>query len=214
MANVQLNPGTGGPLIATNSITRDNATEEMELINFADPNSGACAPVDSVNGVAVQVKTLPGSPAQEGTDATGVSPLAGGVGSRGWLSSIFSKLSNTLNVALTNAIGKNSSGTGQWLDLADSSVPINASANATLVVGVAGKVIKVTHFDWIANGTGTVNFEYGAGPTNIAGPYNVQPQVGLSVGTGAGTLFTVPAGQDLKIITNVAVGGLLSYYQA
>lgn len=59
MANVQLNPGVGGPFIATNPITRDNVTEEMEIVNLGDPTTGACAPVDAVNGVAVQVKTLP-----------------------------------------------------------------------------------------------------------------------------------------------------------
>lgn len=58
MANVQLNVGSGGALVATNAITRDTVTEQMELINIADPNSGACAPVDATNGVGVQLKVM------------------------------------------------------------------------------------------------------------------------------------------------------------
>jgi len=33
----------------------------------------------------INVTSLPGSPAQEGTDATGVSMPSGGLGIRGWL---------------------------------------------------------------------------------------------------------------------------------
>lgn len=38
------------------------------------------------------------TPAQEGTDATGITQLSGGVGIRGWLSGIFSRLSSALAV--------------------------------------------------------------------------------------------------------------------
>ncbi len=41
---------------------------------------------------------LPTGAAQDGTDATGVSQMSGGVGVRGWLSGIYSKLSNALAV--------------------------------------------------------------------------------------------------------------------
>jgi len=56
----------------------------------------------------VSISTLPGSPAQDGTDATGVAQVAGGVGIRGWLSSIYNRLSGTLTTTLAagaNAIG-------------------------------------------------------------------------------------------------------------
>lgn len=54
MANVQLNSGTGGAFVATNSVTRDAVTEQMELINVADPTSATCATVDA-NGLHVNV---------------------------------------------------------------------------------------------------------------------------------------------------------------
>lgn len=52
MANVQLNQGSGGPFVATNPITRDNVTEQMELVNLADSSSGDCATIDG-NGLHV-----------------------------------------------------------------------------------------------------------------------------------------------------------------
>lgn len=53
MANVQINSGTG-PFVATNAVTRDAQTEEMEIVNVGDPTTGACATVDA-NGVHVTV---------------------------------------------------------------------------------------------------------------------------------------------------------------
>jgi len=50
----------------------------------------------------VSISTLPGSPAQDGTDATGVAQVAGGVGIRGWLSSIYNRLSGTLTTSVSN----------------------------------------------------------------------------------------------------------------
>lgn len=46
---------------------------------------------------------LPTGASADGTDATGVVQLTGGAGIRGWLSGIFSKLSNALTVILTPA---------------------------------------------------------------------------------------------------------------
>ena len=53
-------------------------------------------PCDSTNPLAV---TLPTGVALDGTDATGVTPYGGGVGIRGWLSSIYRTLNSTLNVS-------------------------------------------------------------------------------------------------------------------
>jgi hypothetical protein len=46
--------------------------------------------------------TALGSPAQDGTDATGVTQLSGGVGIRGWLSGIYAKLAGTLAISATS----------------------------------------------------------------------------------------------------------------
>lgn len=56
MANVQLNVGSGGALVATNQITRDSVSEQMELINLADPTTGTCATVDG-NGLHATLTT-------------------------------------------------------------------------------------------------------------------------------------------------------------
>jgi len=57
---------------------------------------GPAVPCDDSVPLAVR---LPAGFALDGIDGTGVTPSAGGVGIRGWLSSIYKSLSNTLNVA-------------------------------------------------------------------------------------------------------------------
>ena len=53
----------------------------------------------------INVTSLPGSPAQEGTDATGVTQPTGGIGIRGWLSGIYNLLfSGSAKVQLTGSI--------------------------------------------------------------------------------------------------------------
>jgi len=50
---------------------------------------------------SVAVSALPGSPAQDGTDATGVTLPAGATGIRGWLSGIYNRLAGTLTVTVS-----------------------------------------------------------------------------------------------------------------
>lgn len=52
--------------------------------------------------VAAITAKLPTSPALDGTDATGVVVPAGAVGIRGWLSSIYNRLSGTLTTSVSN----------------------------------------------------------------------------------------------------------------
>jgi len=53
----------------------------------------------------ISVTSLPGSPAQDGTDVTGVSQQTGGAGIRGWLSGIYNLLfSGNAKVQLTGSI--------------------------------------------------------------------------------------------------------------
>jgi len=55
----------------------------------------------------IKVTSLPGSPSQDGTDATGVVLPTGATGIRGWLSGIYNVLKNTS----LSIINKNSNGT-------------------------------------------------------------------------------------------------------
>ena len=55
----------------------------------------------------INVASLPGSPSQDGTDATGVTQPTGGVGIRGWLSGIYNLFnggSAKVNATLTGSI--------------------------------------------------------------------------------------------------------------
>ena len=55
----------------------------------------------------INVTSLPGSPSQDGTDATGVNQPTGGVGIRGWLSGIYNLLfsgSAKVNATLIGSI--------------------------------------------------------------------------------------------------------------
>jgi len=55
----------------------------------------------------INVTSLPGSPSQDGTDATGVNQPTGGIGIRGWLSGIYNLLfsgSAKVNTILTGSI--------------------------------------------------------------------------------------------------------------
>lgn len=189
MANIIV-PASGSNPIATVLVTRDSTQEHIQLMNITDQLAN-----DAV-----------------GNGATGITMPAGGVGMLGWQSGIYSKLANQLTVS---GPGINSSGSGQFVPQADSSIAINnVTASSTLIAGVTGKSIYVTHIDWLANWTGTLAFGYGTAPTLLTGPYAVQPQVGF--GNTANPLFIVPAGQDFKIIltgTNPSVSGLISYYQ-
>lgn len=75
----------------------------IQISDRADFNGGQ--PVSQTNPLPVMVvgASAGGSgsavgAAQDGTDATGVAPPAGGVGIRGWLSGIYAKLTGTLRV--------------------------------------------------------------------------------------------------------------------
>jgi len=55
----------------------------------------------------INVTSLPGSPSQDGTDATGVNQPTGGAGIRGWLSGIYNLLfsgSAKVNATITGSI--------------------------------------------------------------------------------------------------------------
>jgi hypothetical protein len=102
---------------------------------------------------------------------------------------------------------------------ADAGAAINcgAAATQTLVAGVAGKRILVCFKDYIANGTGTVQFTYGAANTPLDGAQAVTAETGITGGSGYGLILPpVPAGQDLKITTTgtATAQGCITYTQA
>jgi hypothetical protein len=71
-----------------------------------NPPTGGSGVLGYVSGILKAITgtltiALPALAAQDGTDATGVSPLAGAVGIRGWLSSIYSKLLGSIAVTGT-----------------------------------------------------------------------------------------------------------------
>ncbi len=86
-----------------------DATGATQNIPFPNGNGQAAmagsAPVviasDQIVPVSVLVLPLPTGAAADGSDGTGITPPTGGTGIRGWLSGIYSKLSNPLSVTGT-----------------------------------------------------------------------------------------------------------------
>jgi hypothetical protein len=99
------------------------------------------------------------------------------------------------------------------------SVPIAVSTAGTveLVAALSGKAIYVTDWDVVAGGTGTFQFEYGAGTncatgtTALTGAYPTTAQFGRA---GVGHLF-IPAGKALCVVTTGAAAsqGFVAYAQ-
>lgn len=125
-------------------------------------------------------------------------------------------VSGSVDVSNPAGPGRNSAGTGQFVPVADSCVKIDESANATttLVDGVSGKSIYVCSYVVMANGTGTIQWAYGATPIPISGAMAVTAETGISQGCGFGAVLIIPAGQDLKIVVGAEpVQGHLTYAQ-
>lgn len=107
--------------------------------------------------------------------------------------------------------------------LDNSSVPINVSTATTtqLVAISASTLVRVTAWDVIAGGTGTIKFVYGTGTncgtgtTDLTGAYPLTAQAGIARGDGLGTLFKTPAGNALCVTTSAAVqmSGVVTYQQ-
>ena len=107
---------------------------------------GPAVPCNVSNPLAV---TLPAGFALDGMDAIGVMPAAGGVGVRGWLSSIYGSLRATLNVggivsianfpAVQNVSGAVNAPTGVYQN---GSVQL-ASGSASLIFGAPAGAVRV-----------------------------------------------------------------------
>lgn len=170
--NIVVPSNATGVDVATNIITQAGVTSNLQKINVSDPTgtdaSVTAAGTTGANGVAIQgmaggvpvpvsgsvsvtgtpnvaVTSLPGSPAQEGTDATGVAVPSGGSGIRGWLSGIYNVALNVgikvasipgLFMASTNEQSVTEGGVNRLISTLSSAT----SANPTYVKATAGRV--------------------------------------------------------------------------
>lgn len=98
----------------------------------------------------------------------------------------------------------------------------NAAASTTeLIAAVSGKLIYVTHFNFMASNTNNVKLVYGTGTncgtgtTDLTGAYPLIAQAGISAGIGLGSILFVPASNALCITASGSslVAGALSYVQ-
>lgn len=106
---------------------------------------------------------------------------------------------------------------------ANATAAINVSTATTtqLVALSSGQVIHVTAASVVAGGTGNITFVYGTGTncgtgtTSITGAYPLIANAGLSIGSGLGPVFVVPAGNALCVTTSAAVqmSGHVAYTQ-
>lgn len=101
----------------------------------------AAGPCDTTGMTLFDTNGNPLAPALDGTDATGVSMAPGGVGIRGWLSTIASELVNTLHVQVaagSNVIGAVTQSGAPWAttDGADGAVAPGSAAAKSMLAGL------------------------------------------------------------------------------
>jgi len=123
------------------SLTNGNQKTQVTALPAIPAGSNAIGSVTVSNLPATQAVTgtffqstqpvsaaslpLPTGAAADGTDATGVTPPAGAVGIRGWLSGIYSKLAGTLTVGGTVAVSGTVPVSGTFYQATQ---PVSASA--------------------------------------------------------------------------------------
>jgi len=96
---------------ATKSAKDGASTPAVFTAGMADESGAGTGPFTPYVYIAEPAAGALITPSQDGTDSTGVTQLTGGVGIRGWLSGIFSKLSNTLS---TTMVATNNGGCLVW----------------------------------------------------------------------------------------------------
>lgn len=108
--------------------------------------------------------------------------------------------------------------------MASGPIAISTATTTLLVTGIPAtsspaKQIAVTAVDFVASGTGTIQFiagtdsVCGTGTVNLTGAYSLTAQVGLTKGNGAGALWVAPPGFSICAVTGAAVGmnGSIAY---
>jgi hypothetical protein len=151
-------------------------------------------------GVAAVVSTL-GAPAQDGTDATGPVQTTGGVGIRGWLSTIAGRLAGTLTT--TVAAGTQAIGT-----VGVTSLPGSPAQQTGAVVGLAAGTALVGKVGVDQTTPGTTNGVYDTSYGTHASAYYQ-----VTVTTSAQSLATligtaVPSWATLAFVTCETTGGI------
>src|SRR5262245_28837333 len=124
------------------------------------------------------------------------------------------KLASTILLSLWLALAPAIAQQSVVIPATEFSIPISISTATTtlLASGATGQQIYVTAVDFIAAGTGNIQFIAGTGgtctgtPVNITGNYNLAASVGLSKGTGNGALWVIPKGFNLCAVTSAAIG--------
>lgn len=108
----------------------------------------------------------------------------------------------------------------------DVTAPVSVATGTTtqIVAGTStGAAIHVTAYLLYAGGTGNATWEYGAKTTNpcdtgttaLSGILNMTAQTHVEMGNGAGTIFFVPPGNALCLLTSasVQISGHVSYQE-
>lgn len=126
-----------------------------------------------------------------------------------------------VSVANPTGVGQNSSGTGAFIPVCDSSAVINVSTSGEtqLVALSTGKTIHVCAYNLMANGAVNVNLAYGTGSncasntTALTGQYPLQAQAGVSAGSGTGVITQTAASNALcvNLSASISVQGLVTY---
>ena len=88
----------GGLRVDGSGVTQPISAAALPLPTGAMQQTGGSVAIAGTAAISAVSLPLPAGAAQDGADATGVTQFTGGVGIRGWLSGIFSKLSNALAV--------------------------------------------------------------------------------------------------------------------
>jgi len=90
----------------------------------------------------INVTSLPGSPSQDGTDATGINQPTGGIGIRGWLSGIYNLLfSGSAKVQLTGSLiskETNKAVTANTDILTDYTATVNMTSTLMVLTNTSG----------------------------------------------------------------------------
>lgn len=228
-------PGVGHPIFAaqlvprvndapvgdTNRLPVSDTTAQGILATIAGQTSGsATAALQSTANT-----TLAAILAASGTDANGVVQPTGGIGERGWLSGIYSKLLAGLTIIGTVATADSgtpatgvapatgASGIIGWLSMVYSALtsgiafktaqytPIALDLAVVVTAGTAVNVLSAGH----ATAGGFIH------TTNAAGMF--VSQIGAASTTDSGNTVFVPAGQTYQIIPSagaVSVNSLAS----
>jgi len=134
------------------------------------------------------ITALPGSVAQEGTDATGVIAPAGAIGIRGWLSGVYNRLANIASLTLTGGnLNVNIASGATTAPSATTTAAVAVAAAAAAIKATAGRLYALVV---TTSGAAQTTLTDGASGTIIAVIPANQPIGELPLFAGAGRPFS------------------------